>query len=254
MTTNSESARTDYSVYILSRHDKQLISAGAVCASALLGLLFFRSVFIGAAVFLLIPRLFKAFSKYFMVKRRQQLLIQFKDFLYSLSASMATGRNMGESIREALVNLKNIYDNNAPIIQELSIIVSGLDNRESEVYLLSDFAKRSACRDITGFTDVYLSVRESGGDMEKAISRTCEILMDKITIDREIQGMLSQKKAEARIISLMPVIILAGLNLTSSDYISPLYETLPGRLIMAGCLGAIGFAFYLTERITDIKV
>ena len=234
MTTNSESARTDYSVYILSRHDKQLISAGAVCASALLGLLFFRTVFTGAAVLLLIPRLFKACSKYFMVKRRQQLLIQFKDFLYSLSASMATGRNMGESIREALVNLKNIYDNNAPIIQELSIIVSGLDNRESEVYLLSDFAKRSACRDITGFTDVYLSVRESGGDMEKAISRTCEI--------------------EARIISLMPVIILAGLNLTSSDYISPLYETLPGRLIMAGCLGAIGFAFYLTERITDIKV
>lgn len=254
MTINSESARTDYSEYILSRRDKELISAGAVCVSAVLGLLFFRSLIIGAAVIFFIPKLLKVFSKYLMLRRRQQLLIQFKDFLYSLSASMATGRNMGDSIREALVNLKNIYDDKSPIIQELTIIVSGLDNRESEVYLLSDFAKRSALRDITGFTDVYLSVRESGGDMEKAISRTCEILMDKITIDREIRGMISQKKTEARIISLMPVIILAGLNLTSSDYISPLYETLGGRAVMAGCLAAIGFAFYLTERITDIKV
>lgn len=254
MTINSESARTDYSTYILSRRQKFVIFCGLMLSASLIAALFYRSPVMGAAAVFIYPYIAGQIAENLSARRRQQLLIQFKDCLYSFSSSVSTGRSMAESIKEAYENLRHIYDDKAPMVRELEIMVSGIESRESEIYLMSDFAARSGCRDISGFTDVYISVRESGGDMEKAISRTCEILMDKITIDRDIRAMVSQKKTEARIITMMPVIILAGLNMTSADYILPLYETAAGRVIMTGCLAAICFAYYLTEKITDLKV
>ena len=96
---------------------------------------------------------------------------------------------------------------------------------------MSDFAA-SGCRDIESFVDVYLSIRETGGDMEKVISKTADILTDKISIEKEIKAIISQKQVEAKIITAMPLVILAGLNITSSGYIDPLYETPAGRIIM----------------------
>ena len=113
---------------------------------------------------------------------------------------------------------------------------------------------RSGCQDIESFTDVYLSVRETGGDMEKVISKTADILTDKISIEKEIRAIISQKQVEAKIITVMPLVILAGLNITSSGYIDPLYETIAGRIIMTVSLAGIIFAYDLTEKITDIKV
>ena len=97
-------------------------------------------------------------------------------------------------------------------------------------------------------------VRKAGGDMEKVISKTADILTDKISIEKEIRAIISQKQVEAKIITVMPLVILAGLNITSSGYIDPLYETIAGRIIMTVSLAGIIFAYDLTEKITDIKV
>lgn len=246
--------KTDYGVYILSEKEKIRFLISAYISLAFLGYIFYKSIIVsmicGFACFFLIPM----YKEHLCRKRKDMLTMQFKDFLYSLSASVSTGRNMTESIKDAYVNLKGIYQEESPILNELAIIVSGLENRESEAVLLRDFAKRSRSRDISGFTDVYLSVRESGGDLERAIERTCEIIMDKITIERDISVMINQKKLEARIITVIPIVIVAALNFTSSGYIAPLYQGVAGRAIMTGCLGIIGGAYYLTEKITDLKI
>jgi tight adherence protein B len=93
-----------------------------------------------------------------------------------------------------------------------------------------------------------------GGDLEKIITRTTEILTDKINIDREIKTITSQKKMEGRIIALMPLVMLLALNIVSYTYISPLYETTIGRMIMTGAMGATGYGIYLMEKIADIHI
>lgn len=246
--------KTDYGVYILSSDEKIKFIISAYIAFAFLGYIFYRSIFIsflsGFFSFIFLP----FYAEHLCRRRKNNLTMEFKDFLYSLSASVSTGRNMTESIEEAYSNLKGIYQDGAPILTELEIIVSGLENRESEVFLLTDFAKRSRSRDISSFTDVYLSVRESGGDLEKAIERTCEIIMDKISIERDISVMINQKKLEARIITAIPIVIVASLNFTSSGYIEPLYSGLAGRIVMTAALGIILGAYYMTEKITDLKI
>ena len=129
-----------------------------------------------------------------------------------------------------------------------------VENKESDKLLLKDFAFRSKSEDIDNFVQVYITCRNMGGDLEKIIRHTTEILTDKMSIDREIKVITSQKKTEGRIISAMPVIMLLMMNIFSYSYISPLYETAAGRIIMTGALCLMIWGIYLMEKFSEIEI
>ncbi len=195
------------------------------------------------------------YSRWKAEKRRALLTTQFKDLLYSLSASIAANIQIPEALESGLESLRMLHDENTPLILELKYMVRNIkENRESDIHILLDFAKRSYCEDIDNFVQVYMACRTTGGNLEKVIKSTTEILIDKINIESEIRTLTAQKKFEGNIISLMPFVILLFLNLFSPDYLEPLYTTMSGRLIMTAALAGLGLAFYMTERLTDIEV
>ena len=191
-----------------------------------------------------------------MAGRRMDMLnAQFKDMLYSLSASVASGRQMAEALIEAEEELSVMYDAQEPIMKELRHMrISILENKESDKTLLKDFAFRSKSEDINNFVQVYITCRNMGGNLEKIISHTTEILTDKMNIDREIRAITAQKKTEGRIISVMPLLMLLMLNLFAYSYIAPLYMTAGGRLVMTMALAATLLGLYLMEKISEIRV
>lgn len=245
----------DYLQYDLSKKEKRnFFITGYVGSFAVLFLFYHSLLFSLAGGF--IPCLFlEKYQEYLAGKRRALLTTQFKDLLYSLSASIAVNQQIGEALKDGLENLSLIYAEDTPMVRELKHMVKSIsENRESDIRLLLDFAERSHCEDISNFAQVYDACVTTGGDMEKVLKNTTEILVDKMNIEREIKTMTAQKKFEGKIISAMPLIVILFLNVFSPDYLEPLYTTLAGRLIMTAAIGGIGFAFYLTERLTDIEV
>lgn len=204
----------DYSVYDLSQKEKILFyGAGYICIFAVV-YLFYHSILLsmisGVTVHLLIPYV----KKYLVQKRLNLLNVQFKDMLYSLSASVAAGRQMEEALVEAEENLSVIYDANEPIMRELRYMkINIVENKESDKLLLKDLAFRSKSEDIDDFVQVYITCRNMGGDLEKIIGHTTDVLTDKMNIDREIKAITAQKKTEGRIISAMPLAMLLMMNI-----------------------------------------
>lgn len=204
----------------------------------------------GLVVFLLIDK----YKEYLMAKRIKILRNQFCDLLYSLSASIATGRQLSAALQEAYKDLGYIYLPNTPMMEELRYMTKSIaENRESEESLLAGFAQRSGVVDIRNFVDVYLSCRVTGGDMNQVISNASQILLEKMAIEREIKVMTSQKQFEGKIISAMPVLVIVFLNFVSPGYLANLYITLAGRIIMTVALIGIAIAYFLTEKITNIE-
>ncbi|MBQ0078649.1 MAG: type II secretion system F family protein [Eubacterium sp.] len=181
--------------------------------------------------------------------------MQFKDLLYSLSASVAAGRQMSEALIEAYDNLRVLYDEADLIMVELGHMRrSMLNNKESDKVLLQDFAYRSRSEDISNFVQVYVTCRNMGGNLEKIIGHSCQILTDKMNIEKEIRVITKQKQVEGRIIALMPLVMLLIMNITSNSYIEPLYSSVMGRVIMTGSLIAMGAGIYLMEKISAIDI
>ena len=245
----------DYSVYDLSGKEKMLFYSVGYCGIFTLVYLFYHSLWLSFISGVLVHFFIPYIKKYLAVKRMNLLNIQFKDMLYSLSASIAAGRQMEEALVEAEENLSVMYGSDEPIMVELRYMrINIVENKESDKQLLKDFAFRSKIEDIDNFVQVYITCRNMGGDLEKIIGHTTEILTDKMSIDREIKDITAQKKTEGRIISVMPAIMLFMMNIFSYSYIAPLYETLGGRIIMTGALAAMAFGIYLMEKISDIEI
>ena len=229
----------------------------ALCSIGLafVGFLFFNSLIAAAVLGLCSIPLEKYWRKSREASRRRQLAVQFKDMLFSMSASFQSGRHMREAIIEAQAGMKLAYPANAPINIELARMVRSLESGgEREKDILFEFARRSGSDDALNFADVYFTCLTTGGDIVKVTARASETIMDRITIRREIEMLTAQKKYEAKLLTALPVMILVYLRFSSPDYLTPLYSTFAGLLIMATALAALVVSFFWGEKIMDIEV
>lgn len=244
-----------YSVYELNRSEKMKFLS--FCGLGLMGasFLFYHSFFLALLVSLLAFPGLKPYSSYLAEKRRRELKEQFRDVLYSVSASFSAGRQMPEALCEAERNIRLIFGEDSLIAAELSYMVKRLNEyRESEEEILKDFAFRTNIEDISDFVNIYLTCRETGGDLIRVLSKASEIIMDKISIEKEIRTITAQKRFEAKILTAIPFVIILFLQLASPDYLSPMYEDIKGRIMMTAALGGIGFAYFLSMKLTRIEV
>jgi len=246
---------TDYRKYSLTSNDRRKLLPFGYVIISMLCLLFYHNILLSLAAGLLVFFFSDTYAHCLAEKRRELLKVQFKDLLYSLSASIATGRHMSQSLGEALQNLKSIYSEDTPMIRELEYIVRAIsENRDREEYLLADFARRSGIDDIRDFVDVYLACRVTGGELERVIADASEVLMDKMSIEREIRALTAQKRFECRLISIMPIAAVLFLNIFSPDYLEAMYTTVGGRLVMTAALAGIASSYKLTLKLTEINV
>ena len=246
--------KTDYREYALSPRETRkwlIISAPSL---AIVGYLFYHSLIIAGIFSLLAIPLKKYYKENLCNSRRDALAGQFKDLLASLASSFQAGRQMTEALKEAADNLSLIYDEKAPIMKEIRDMNQRLIcGRESESAVLFDFADRSSCDDIVGFTDVYFTCLTTGADQVKAVARASELIMEKIEMRSELKMLTAQKKLEAKILAALPLLILGFLTVSSPDYLDPLYRTPAGLIIMTASLIAMAAAFRWSTMITDIK-
>jgi len=244
-----------YASYELNRNEKWrflMICGLGLLASAYL---FYHSIVLSLLFSLLAYPGLKQYRSYLADKRRKELKDQFRDVLYSVSASISTGRQMAEALKEAEHSMKLIYRENSLIVTELSHMVKRLnESRESEETILKDFAIRTSIDDIADFVDIYLTCRETGGDLIKVLSKASEVIMDKISIEREIRTITAQKIFEAKILTAIPLIVILFLQLVSPDYLAVMYTSLSGRIVMTAALFGIGAAYFWSMKLMRIEI
>ena len=244
----------DYKVYTLSKAEK--LRFYIVCPAILfsVGYLFYRDPIPAAALCLIAIPGEKLMRKYLCDRRRKILLSDFRDALYTLSGALAAGKQLPEALEEA--RDASVFSNGSgDLALELDRICNAYRESHARVDLmLEDFGRRSGLEDIQNFAVSCSVCMRCGGDLEAVSLRTAGLLLDRMGFQRELEALIAQKKTDIAILTSMPVLVLLFLNLTSAEYIRPLYETLAGRGIMTACLCLIAAALYWSCRIIDIEV
>lgn len=244
--------KIDYDTYILNKKERVKYFSISLSAAFVVSYVFYDNMVVSILLSLIFAFIMKKYYIYYLNNKRKEFLKnQFIELLQSLSASISAGRQMGEALEEGLSAIRSSYSSDSPLVIELEYMVMSIkESREEEEQLLKNFAKRVKVRDISSFVEVYAICKETGGDMEKAIVKTSQIIMEKLSIEKEMRVLSAQKKFEGKLISIMPILVIIFLRMTSPSYLDPLYSTLAGRIIMSFSLIGMGYAYYLTEKIT----
>lgn len=243
-----------YDVWELKGREKFLYYICSGSALFFLGLLFYRSAWtvLFAAGSVLMRKKYESIRA---GARKEQLLEGFRDTLYTISGSVAAGRQMPAALEDAARQAGASYGNDSCIYIELRHICQIYDSAHGDIgELLTDFGRRSGLDEIRQFASSYDICRNNGGDVEGVCLKSASLLLDKIAFRSEVLAMTAQKKLDISLLTAMPVLMLLILNLSSFSYIAPLYSGLLGRSLMTLCLGGIAASVFLSIRITEIGI
>lgn len=244
----------DYDEYCFSIKDYIVVIGltSVICLSV--AYLFYKSLI--AALFLL-PSFFLIRNKYKIRKvkqRKEQLTVQFKDAIQSISSALEAGYSIENAVKFALNDLRMMYEGQSYITIELQRILAMIANSTPIEIAIEDFAQRTKLEDIICFSEVFQSAKRSGGDLVYIIKHTSRTISEKIEVSHAIETLITAKKLEVTIMKFMPFAILGYLMICSDGFLDPLYGNIFGKILMTIVLiVTIGISL-IADRIMNIEI
>lgn len=237
-----------------TKGEKISASMQAVGVTVFFGLFFYKSF--KAIPFMLPVGIFylTGLEKRRKKRKKEQLRNEFKDAILSIAANLRAGYAVENAFRETLQEMKMLHGKESPICREFYKIVQGLVNGISIETLTEQFAERTGMEEIQEFADVFYIARRSSGNLTEIIYETAEMIGEKIEVEKEVQVLISAKRFEQNIMSVIPFMLICYVSAASKGYFDPLYETSAGKAIMTVCLVIYVTAYMLGRRITEIQV
>lgn len=241
--------------YEFSNREKYIFVVGVVLSGLVLSILFYRNLLFSFVIIPFYKKIESIALEKIVEKRVHEYTVQFKDFLFSVSTAVGAGRSMKNAIKETIPELKDIYGDDSLLAGELVKAYHRMEiGGEDDVSVLMDLAVNSSIEDCIDFVTIYSVCKSSGANMVLAINKTASVIIEKMTIEREIRELVRRKEMEGLLIFAMPFIVIAFLNLCSPEYIAPLYETLIGRVIMTAVIGSSIGIYTMIKKIVSVEI
>lgn len=245
---------TDYDIYLMKPLELGLTLLIAAILLFAIGYIFYRS-FILALFLTPLALLFPKFrTKQIIIKRKQELKLQFKDALHSLSSSLHAGKSFESAMRSAITDLLIQYEPDAYIVREFAIIVRKLESNDTIERAFAEFAERSRLEDIQSFAEILEICKRTGGNLIAAIKGSTDVISDKIEVLNDINSILSEKKLEQNILTVMPIALILMLSISAKDFMQPVFTEISGRIVMTISMVLFVLAYFIAEKITNIEV
>ncbi len=244
-----------YDTYEMSNRERLFYTAIAGIFIFALAYVFYRSV-VFSVILTPLALLYPAIKKKEIIKRRKkELNIQFKDMLYSLASSVSAGKTIEYAFKDALKDLSVLYPEPSTfILVEIKRIISRLEMNETIEHALSDFAGRACLEDVDNFVSVMNISKRSGGNIAEIIRNTSAIISDRIEVGQEVDMMLTERRFEQKVLNAVPILMILLLSVSAPEYIYPVFSTVAGRLTMSISIILIAAAWFISSRVSDIKL
>lgn len=194
---------------------------------------------------------FRYVKKFLKKKRERFLVLEFKDFLNSLSALLSTGYSLENAIIEANREFNTTHKNSL-MASELHLMVHKLNIHIPIEDIFADFASRSDIEILKTFSQILTTAKQTGGDLVHIITATNSSISSQIEVRLEIDTALSGKRLELYIMAAMPIVIMFYIKFTQSGFFTVMYHNITGIIIMSLCLILYIAAVSLAYKILSI--
>ena len=251
---DAASVRQDYTGHRFCIRERIRYLSFYIFLDGCVSFLFFNS---WIAFFLLLPgaAAFLAERRSVLQKRREKVIRQqFLDGIQMMSASLQAGYSPENALSETLPELRKVYEPDAVVIREFTFMEAQISVGRNLEELFMDFGRRCAAEDIQSFAEVFLSAKRSGGDLLAIVRNTVSCIRQKQETMQEIETCLAGKLMEQKIMSMVPILILAYIRLSSPEFMSLMYGNAAGTAIMTLCFLIYALAYFWGRKIVQIEV
>lgn len=225
-----------------------------MCVGSLLGYLFFDRLMIALllSVTSIIYVKYRRKSNHLKLEKTNRM--RFKEMLYALTTALAAGRSMEHAIYSSYEDLLLLFGGEDRFVKSIEGMIRKIKMNCSIEASLSEFAQDLNLVSGFIFVEVFCTAYRGGGDLIQIMRETTQALCEQITLEQEIDVIITQKRYEFYILSLMVPCLLIYLRLVSPGYLERLYALPSGMLLLSVSYLLFLGSLYLGDKLTTIRV
>lgn len=261
----------NYKVYYMSAVEKAVYFALAFLVGYVVGYLFYGGIgideygnptIVTRVLDILIPTVVGILAgKIFLPMRTEQILNrrrrdlgrQFRDFLDGITTSIGAGNNVVMAMTLVYKDLKVQYPEDAYIIKEIEVLLSGMHSNFDIEDMLDDLGRRSGNTDIISFANVFRICYRKGGNIQQVLRNTHEIMSQKMEISEDIETIVSGSKLDQMVLLIMPVALIGIIKMMSPEFAAN-FVTGTGLISTTIAIGLFVASYFIGKALMDIKI
>lgn len=185
----------------------------------------------------------------FLRKRRQK---KFVDEFSNAIDVIVRGVKSGLPVNECLKIIAR--EAPRPVSDEFHMLVEGIRVGLSLDQALERMYERMPLQEVNFFGIVLMIQQKTGGNLAEALGNLANVLRSRKLMEGKIKALSSEAKASAWIIGSLPFLVAGAVQLSSPDYLTPLFTEKVGNFILIGAGLWMGTGVIVMKKMTQIKV
>lgn len=226
----------DYTTYDFNPMEGVLYTCVYIGISSVYSLLFYDSLIPVILSLFLLKFYYKFLKEYLINRQKEKLLLEFKEWLFSLNTSLTSGYALENAISESLAEMDTLFGKKSYMYKEVLLMAGKLRLNIPLEEILHNFSIRSGLNDIYNFSEVISLVKKNGGDMINIIKNASETIGEEINLKNQITTAVSSSRYELYIMTAFPLVIIKYVDFTQPGFFTPLYHNLFGIIVMTVAL------------------
>ena len=217
--------------------------AGGVLGALLLTNIIF--VLLVAAVASLIPY---AWLLHTRKKRQKTMAEQLPDVLSILASSLRAGHSFLQALDQVAGEIKD------PSAGEFHRVVSEIRLGRSIDDAMNDMADRVGNEDMRWAVLAVNIQRQVGGNLAEVLDIVANTVRERAYVQRQVRVLSAEGRLSIAILTALPFGIFFYLALVNPEYVSPLFTTMIGRILLLVGATLMALGVFVMTRIVRIDV
>jgi tight adherence protein B len=194
---------------------------------------------------IVVPRMFVKFRQFQRIRKIDGQLV---DALTLISNSLKSGYSFLQGME--LVSEESPH----PISTEFRRMLRETNLGYPLEQALDGMAERVPSEDLDLVITVVKIQRSIGGNLAEILDSIVHTIRERIRIKGEINTLTAQGKLQGIILTLLPPAMCVGIYMMSPEFMSPLFTTLMGKLMLGVAFIQQMIGGFMIKKIVEIKV
>ena len=185
----------------------------------------------------------------FLRSRRQK---KFVDEFSTAIDVIVRGVKTGLPVNECLKIIAR--EAQRPVCDEFHMLTESMRVGMSLEQALERMHERMPLQEVNFFGIVLLIQQKTGGNLAEALGNLSNVLRSRKLMEGKIKALSSEAKASAYIIGSLPFLVMGAVQMSSPEYLVPLFTTRAGNFILIGAGIWMCTGIFVMKKMTQIKV
>lgn len=180
--------------------------------------------------------------------RRKRFVTQLPATLDFLARSLQAGNPLTASFKSAAENMPE------PTASQFALTFHELNYGVDLASALEHLGQRTGSEEIRFFITAILIQQTTGGNLAEILKQLAAIMRARSSTRREIGIMASEMRYSANVLIALPFIVAAAVSVMSPGYLSILFVTEFGLMIIGTQLALMGLGYWIVRHMINFRI